>query len=403
MHLCFYSDELSSNFLPLTLTRPLDDLRIGIHTIRQKWETALHAKMVARTMDYYLEGVFTRGTISGIEPTLWLNNRFLPSSELILQIKKLQVGESIWHGNHQVAYFAESEISRSTFSNNTFPVSKGTRFQCAHETSYITQFWDLLQINGEQIQADLNQFNYQTLFSTSFKQSCSSVNPTEIFVANNAHIEPGCVFIADSGPIFIGENVTIGAGTILRGPVAICKSAIVKMGSKISAGTTVGPHCKVGGEIKNSIFHSYSNKSHDGFMGNSIIGQWCNFGAGTITSNLKNNFGLVKLSHWETGISSNTGVQFFGAVVADHSKTAIGTKLNTGTVCGVSSNILSSGFPPKIIRSFNWLSDNGLMEYRFNHALETMKAMMARRDVTLTNHYKEMMAFISKSEQTSSG
>ncbi|HET6527577.1 MAG TPA: hypothetical protein VFG39_02385, partial [Balneolaceae bacterium] len=173
-----------------------------------------------------------------------------------------------------------------------------------------------------------------------------------------------------------------------------CKGTTINMGAKIYGKTTIGPVCKVGGEINNSIFHSYSNKGHDGFMGNSLIGQWCNFGAGTNTSNLKNNYSNIRITNWENQEEIETGQQFFGTVMGDHSKTAINTQLNTGTMCGVSCNIFSADFPSKFIPSFSWVGSNVIQTYRLDKALETMKAVMARRNVELTDEYRQLMKYI---------
>lgn len=181
---------------------------------------------------------------------------------------------------------------------------------------------------------------------------------------------------------------------MIKGPVAICEYAQVKMQARIYNSTTIGPVCKAGGEINNCIFHSYSNKSHNGYAGNSIFGQWCNLAAGTITSNLKTNYGPIKIPHWDSGELSEDSVQFFGTVFGDFSKTAIQTKINVGTICGVSSNIFVSVFTPKKIPSFTWLGDDGPKEYDFPKAIEAMRAMMARRDVDLDNDYIQMMKAI---------
>ncbi len=187
------------------------------------------------------------------------------------------------------------------------------------------------------------------------------------------------------------ENAKVEAGSILRGPVVVGEGTTVKMASRIYGGSTIGPVCKVGGEVSNCIFHSYSNKAHDGFTGNSLFGQWVNLGADTNTSNLKNNYSTVRMANWVTRKEEETGVQFLGTVMADHSKTAINTMLNTGTMCGVSSNIFMGGFPPKFIPSFSWVGSSEFGVYKFDKAIEAMKAMMKRRNVELTEAYQKMM------------
>jgi UDP-N-acetylglucosamine diphosphorylase/glucosamine-1-phosphate N-acetyltransferase len=188
------------------------------------------------------------------------------------------------------------------------------------------------------------------------------------------------------------------AGALIRGPVAICEGATVNMGAKIYENTTIGPVCKVGGEINNCIFHSYSNKGHDGFAGNSVFGQWCNLGADTNTSNLKNNYSTIRITDWNTESEIETEQQFFGTVMGDHSTTAINTQLNTGTICGVNCNIFSADFPPKFIPSFSWVGSNVIKPYKFEKACVTMQAMMSRRDVEFTEEYKALMQHIFNAE-----
>lgn len=398
MQLCFFTDELASNFQPLTLTRPLDDLRIGVLTIGEKWIRHLNPTNTSRLSPAYQRDLFETDPLSEDDLTVWVNSRYLPTPSLIESIQRLKPGDFLYEDSFLVAAMLDGVSSINLLQNDVAP-SKPLNVKTVESNLIsIRYFWELLALNASQIEADLAFFKLPTLDDSASFASCTVLNPQNIFIAKTAIIEPGVILIAEDGPIFIDEGATIEAGAIIRGPVAICKNATVKMKAQIFGGTTIGPVCKAAGEINNVIFHSYSNKAHDGFMGNSVIGQWCNFGAGTITSNLKNNFGKVRLPHWETGKLSEIGVQFCGTIMADHSKTAIGTTLNTGTVCGVSSNILNSGFPPKQIRSFSWVSDNGVMEYRFNHAISTMKVMMARRNVNLSEAYQSMMLTIFEQE-----
>jgi UDP-N-acetylglucosamine diphosphorylase/glucosamine-1-phosphate N-acetyltransferase len=243
-------------------------------------------------------------------------------------------------------------------------------------------------LNGPQIQADIELLSVE---QASLPEYVIVDHENEVYVDPTAHIEPGVTIITEGKPVYIGPNAHVMAGSILRGPLAICERAVIKSGAKIYGKTSIGPVCKVGGEINNCIFHSYSNKGHDGFVGNSLFGQWCNLGADTNTSNLKNNYSPVRLTDWHSGESMDTGQQFIGTIMGDHSKTAINTMLNTGTICGVSSNIFSSGFPPKYIPSFSWMGGGERQLYRFDKAVETMERMMARRDVELTADYQRMM------------
>ncbi|MCG8373990.1 MAG: hypothetical protein MI700_10670 [Balneolales bacterium] len=402
MQLCFFSDQKSSNFLPLTLTRPSDDLRVGVFTIRQKWEAYLKPDSVSRNSEAHISKVFPSDEINPEQPCIWINSRALPNYELVKKIQVLNTNDRIVFNNDLIATKLNGVDSIDVLTTSLFPEPNETINITEIDTQLIQYLGDLLALNGSQIDSDLKFLKTPPLHQSKFATSCVSANPEKIFIEEDAIIEPGCILIANQGPIYIGAKARIEAGAILKGPVAVCEEATIKMGARISDSTTIGPVCKVGGEVMNSIFHSYSNKAHDGFMGNSIIGQWCNFGADTNTSNLKNNYSFITLPHWETGEYHTTG-QFFGSAFGDHSKTSINTMLNTGTVCGVSANIFTSGFPPKMIRSFQWIGDNIHEPYKFDKALEGMQAMAKRRNVDFSDAYIAMMKHIYDSEHTPGG
>ena len=390
MQICFFSDDTAANFNPLTLTRPLDDLRLGIFTIRQKWEFALSADNTSRIVPDYLSGVFPSGTVSEDEDCFWINPRFLPSSKLIQQIKKLPEHNFITYKGNVVAARINGKLSQNFLEKKHLNV-ENLEEQISKEAISIQYLWDLLSLNQSQIIYDIRQSNLIPL--TEFKDESHFVSnrPDNIYLSKDVIIEPGCIIDAEEGPVVIQSGARIEAGSILRGPVAICEGATVKMASRIYGGTTVGPVCKIGGEVSGTIFHSYTNKAHDGFVGSSLFGQWINLGANTVTSNLKNDYSFIKVVDWDTNIPVDTGLQFFGTVMGDHSKTAINTTLNTGTVCGVSSNIFTHELTPNFISSFCWLSAKSSDTYRFDKALEVMQAMMKRRNIKLTKEYQQMM------------
>jgi len=388
MNVCFFEDQQAVHFLPLTLTRPLSDLRIGIRTIAQKWLLRLAVKKYVAITQPHLNKIFSNPT-GHKDSFLFINSRFLPDPKLLSNIKEMQSGDAIVFNKNLIACKCTlSEFQEISADLTNLPSSGITELSGAIEIKFL---WDLLNLNGNQIYEDLKHEHLNKYSEIDPVQGISVVNPQQVFVGENVTIEPGVILIAEEGPVVISNNSKILAGSMLRGPVAICEQATVNMGGKISSATTIGPVCKVGGEISNSIFHSYSNKGHEGFVGNSLIGQWVNLGADTNTSNLKNNYSTVRLTDWQTGEQVDTGQQFLGAILADHTKTSINTMLNTGTVCGVSSNIFSSGFPPKFIPSFSWLGDHGMETYRFEKAAEAMQAMMKRRDVEFSDDYKQMM------------
>lgn len=394
MQLCFFSDGVSSNLMPLTLTRPTDDLRVGILKIREKWLNHLETKSFTRIAPDHISKMPETVSIDKNESCIWINSRYLPSKEVTASILELDDDQAITNQDEVVAIRISGEKSLELHSSKSFDIKKLQFSSHQIDCSSIRYLWDMLSLNAAEITADIALLSPNSLLKKRTLSNCITVNEENIFISDKATIEPGCIFNASYGPIFIGANATIESGSIIKGPVAVCEGATIKMASRIYDGTTIGPVCKVGGEVANSIFHSHSNKGHDGFVGNSLVGEWCNFGADTNTSNLKNNYSQVKLPHWETQELHESGVQFFGTVLADHSKTSINTMLNTGTICGISSNIFSSGFPQKYIPSFSWLSDSGVETYDFEKAIIAMKAMMKRRNVELSQEYYEMMKFI---------
>jgi UDP-N-acetylglucosamine diphosphorylase/glucosamine-1-phosphate N-acetyltransferase len=329
--------------------------------------------------------VFQTPKLDKTKACYYLNSRLLPSEKILAKIDALEVGEALYFENELLVYYSDKS---DLFNPSSIDNSK--KKQLDFKPLRIEFLWDILAINSSQITSDIE------IISSSLSRSKSldhviQVNPNQIYISESATIEPGVILMAEKGPIYIGENAVIEAGTIIKGPVAICNNATVKMRGRIYDGTTIGPYCKVGGEVASTVFHSYSNKAHDGFAGNSIFGQWCNLGADSNTSNLKNNYDFVRIQDWETKQPYKVGFQFFGTVMGDHSKTSINAMLSTGTTCGVSSNIFPSGFPPKYIRSFTWVDGEKNPEFRFDKALEVMKAMMARRKVELNPAYEQMM------------
>jgi len=398
MQICLFEDAEYDPFHPLTLTRPTDDLRIGVLTIADKWVKALEATTCSRILRPPLQHVFDAGNIDPDQSCTWINSRYLPTDNLIERINDLSEGQCLQFGDTVIAANVGGPDSKQWLENGSPEFNKLFVLESTNFLS-ISNLWDLFQLNGREIVRDIALLDAESSNDITVSEQAVLENPSETYIQEGATIEAGCVLNAAKGPIYIGKNATVMSGSLIRGPVAICEDSKVNMGAKIYADTTIGPVCKVGGEVNNSIFHSYSNKGHDGFMGNSLIGQWCNIGADTNTSNLKNNYSTIRVTNWTDRQEIETGQQFIGTIMGDHSKTAINTQLNTGTVCGVSCNIFSNDFPPKLIPSFSWVGSNVIQTYKLDKAFDAMEAIMARRDVELTEEYKQLMTFIFEERQ----
>lgn len=390
MNLCFFEDEKLANFHPLTLTRPIDDLRLGIFTIRDKWIKSLKADSFARIVRPGLQGVFQSGKINPGESCIWINARYLPSDALIEEIHNLQDGTCLLVDSTVIAARVDSQTSQAWFNEGN-PNFSNLLVVESQDYNRLEYLWDFVPVNGREIIRDFTLAGSPEPENTTISAHATLENRDNVTVENGAEIEAGSVLDARKGSIYIGKNATVMAGSILRGPIAVCEGAIVKAGAKIYGNTTIGPVCKVGGEVSNTIFHSYSNKAHHGYIGHSVVGQWCNFGAGATVSNLKTNYSNVRVPHWEKEEELDSGQKFVGVIFGDYSKSAINAVINSGTVTGVCCNILSRDFPPKFIRSFSWVGSNVIQPYKIDKALDAMKIMMSRRDVELSGDYKKMM------------
>ena len=399
---CYFEDDLLENFHPLTLTRPVYDLRVGIYTLGEKWVNALQSPhKICGPIREHLRGVFDEYKFDeSTEEILWINPRFIPNKNLVEQLQKLVPESGLLSGSGSlIAAKVTQQIHNRWMENGITSDEISTSKIEADSITEVKNIWELFQLNGNQINQDISWLD-RSLFIDKIEASfphATFINADQIYIEEGANIEAGAILIAEKGPIFIGKNAHIMAGAIIRGSSAICNNSVVKMGAKIYEDTTIGPVCKVGGEISNVIFHSYSNKAHDGYAGNSVFGQWCNIGADTNTSNLKNNYSTVKVRDWHTNKMMDTGQQFIGTIMGDHSKTGINSMLNTGTLCGVCCNLFSDDYPPKHVPSFSWISGNNIVPYHFEKAIEAMEKMMQRRSVELTPAYKNMMKAIFRS------
>ncbi|MDE3740746.1 GlmU family protein [Maribacter polysaccharolyticus] len=383
MNYILFDGPVRDALLPFTFTRPVAEIRVGILTIREKWEKYLNTTITTITEDYLSE----RYPMVELEENVLLNSSFLPNGSLVDHILSLQENQAIFKGEDVIAFFAKEgqEVDFSTFDIIEFE----------EDVMIIENTWDIFSKNGEALQADYDLIT-EGRTSAPISETNSLIHPENIFLEEGASVEYS-ILNATDGPIYIGKDAEVWEGSLIRGGFALCHNAVVKMGGKIYGATTVGPHGKVCGEISNSVIFGYSSKGHEGYLGNSVLGEWCNIGADSNNSNLKNNYAKVRLWNYATEKFEQTGLQFCGLMMGDHSKTAINTMLNTGTVIGVNTNIYVPGFPKNFVPSFSWGGATGFTTYLPEKAFETAKVMMARRgvefcqqDADILNHVFEL-------------
>jgi UDP-N-acetylglucosamine diphosphorylase/glucosamine-1-phosphate N-acetyltransferase len=378
MQIIFEDNGLHLSLAPVTLTKPVAEIRVGILTIKESW---LH----------YLEKNFETIDVR-YETAPHLNVKFPApiSSEGIRIMGNIKPSQTIVQAVLDLPGNATLVVNAETVAIKGNGEQKHVLLES--ELVCIKRPWDIFQQNGLAIQLD-----YDYLTQNRISAPLSATNRVSgighVFIEEGAKIEHA-ILNAEAGPIYIGKNATIMEGSLIRGPFALCDDASIKMGAKIYGPTTVGPHCKVGGEVNNSVFQAYSNKGHDGFLGNSIIGEWCNLGADTNSSNLKNNYGFVKIYDYETQKLEPTKLQFCGLIMGDHSKSGINTMFNTATTVGVSANVFGAGFPSKYIPSFTWGGAEQSEQFILEKAFEVAENMMARRKVPFTEADRSILSYL---------
>lgn len=389
--LFLFEDATADHLQPLTLTRPAHDLRIGLTTIREKWERALGMSSAASPLRTHLAGVFPAATPrQRSSPAIWINARYLPTPGLVAAIRLRQEGHVREEDDIVVAWSTPEQTAAWCDAGRPQPTGTARRLD-GPPSSRLVHAWDLIPLVPAAIEADVADCDWTAGTGPAWSRSAVVDRPERLFMHPTAVVEPGAIVVCEEGAVALDAGSRVMAGAIIRGPVAVGQGATVRMGARLYGGTTIGPHCKVGGEVATSVFHSYSNKAHEGFVGNSVFGQWVNLGADTTASNLKMTYGTVKLVDWATGLEVDSGAQFLGTVMGDHCKTGINTMLNTGTVCGVSSIVVGAGFPARTIPSFKWVQPGSLVDYRLDKAIIDMERMMARRGVVLDHAYRRMM------------
>ena len=368
MNFILFDGSVRNSLLPFTFTRPVADIRIGVLTIREKWEKFLGFTTTSITEEY-LEAKYP---MVELEENVLINASFLPTKSLVEQVRNLSENQAIFKGEEVIAFFTSD-----TQEDVDFTLYK--QIECSGDVLQLKNTWDIFSLNDKAIKADYDLIT-QGRTSAPIPEGVHAINKENIFIEEGATISFSSLN-ASTGPIYIGKDSEIMEGCLVRGPFALCEYSILKMGAKIYGATTVGPYCKVGGEVNNSVLFGFSSKGHEGFLGNSVLGEWCNVGADTNTSNLKNNYAEVKLWDYHKERFTNTGLQFCGLMMGDHSKCGINTMFNTGTVIGVSANIFGSGFPRNFIPSFSWGGAAGFTTYQLNKVIEVAKVVMKRREL----------------------
>jgi UDP-N-acetylglucosamine diphosphorylase/glucosamine-1-phosphate N-acetyltransferase len=372
MNYILFDDWRRMDLLPLTFARPVADIRAGITTIREKWENFLQVKTSSLT-EKYLSRKFP--LITEAENIL-INGAVIPNEELVRMIVNMKPGQILVKDDYIVAqHITEDELKKTGKSN----AAETAEIQLEIPFIRLNNTWEVFTLNDELMRQDFIRL-------TKGRKSAKASATNHIIGEENLFIEEGAVMEfssvnASTGPVYIGRNTEIMEGSLIRGPFALLDHSVVKMGTRIYGATTVGPHSKVGGELNNVVIFGYTNKVHDGFLGNSVIGEWCNIGAGTSSSNLKNTYEQVKIWSYSYESFINTGLQFCGLIMGDHCKTGINTMFNTGTVVGVFANIFGAGFMRNFIPSFTWGGPSGFKTYDINKAMETASSVYARRNL----------------------
>jgi UDP-N-acetylglucosamine diphosphorylase/glucosamine-1-phosphate N-acetyltransferase len=381
MNYILFDGTVRNALLPFTFTRPVADIRIGILTIREKWEKYLGYTTTTLTEEYLME----KYPMVEMEENIMINASFLPNPILIDMVQNLNPKEAILFGEEIIAFHTHDTQEDIDFDEYELIEYEG-------DVLRIENTWDIFAKNDAAIREDFELLT-EDRFSQPIPKSVNVIAPENIFIEEGAKLE-FVTLNASTGPIYIGKNAEIMEGSVIRGPFALCEEAQVKLATKVYGATTVGPHCRIGGEVNNSVLFGYSNKGHDGFLGNSVLGEWCNIGADSNNSNLKNNYEEVRLWSYETEGFARTGLQFCGLMMGDHSKCGINTMFNTGTVVGVSANIFGSGFPRNFVPSFSWGGASGFTTYITKKAFETAKIAMSRRHVEFTEEDAKILEHV---------
>lgn len=386
-NIILFDDMVRDRLLPFTFIRPVAEIRMGILTIREKWERWLKQPVSQLTRDYLQE----KYPLVAADENLLINGSVTPNPQLLDEVLSLRHGEVLMKEHCMVAL----RVNRNELTDFDLATPEGfTARECLSPVFRISRPWHIFYHNGQELTHD---FELITAGRTSAPISSTNhlLHQERIFAEEGAALEY-VTLNAVNGPIYLDRDTEIMEGALIRGPFALCEGARVKMGAKIYGPTTLGPYSKAGGEITNAVFFAYSNKVHEGYVGNSVVGEWCNIGADSNTSNLKNNYSLVKVWDYVSGRAEETGLQFCGMLMGDYSKCGINTMFNTGTVIGVSANIYGAGFPGNFIPSFSWGGAAGFETYRADKSIETIEKAMMSRQIQLTETDRKIITSVFK-------
>jgi len=381
MNYILFDGPSRNNLLPFTFTKPVADIRIGILTIREKWEKYLGFTTTTVTEDYLSE----KYPMVEMEQNVMVNASYLPNFKIVELITGLKEDQAIFNGEDVIAFYTTDNQENINFDDYE-------AIEFNDDILKIENTWDIFSKNGDAIQDDFELLT-KNRNSQPIPESNNVINANSIFIEEGAKLEFSTLN-ASQGPIYIGKDAEIMEGATIRGSFAICEGAVVKMGTKVYGPTTLGPFSTFGGEIKNSVVFGFSNKGHEGYLGNSVIGEWCNLGADTNNSNLKNNYAEVRLWDYNTEGFAKTGLQFCGLMMGDHSKCGINTMFNTGTVIGVNANIFGSGFPRNFVPSFSWGGNHGFTTYQTKKAFEVARVVMERRGIDFTKKDESILEYV---------
>jgi len=383
MNYILFDDYSWENLLPLTFTRPVSEIRMGILTIREKWEKRLQTTCSYLTQDYLAE----KYPLKTESQNILINGAVVPGREMVNYLHQLTNNQALVYRNEIIAARLTEEKIDDFYDKKLRDIDI---IELQNENIVKLNYpWEIFKYNGKAIEEDLSLI-------TENRESKTLSSTNNLLGENPIFLEPGAkvefaTLNTTFGPIYIGKNAEIMEGSVIRGGMALCENAVLKMGTRIYGPTTIGPECKVGGEVNNSVLFAFTNKGHDGFLGNSVLGEWCNLGADTNNSNLKNNYATVKMWNYAEEKFIDTHQQYCGLIMGDHCKCGINTMFNTGTVIGVNANIFGEGFPRNFVPSFSWGGAKGFKEYQPDKAFDVANRVMEKKNKSLDDKEKEIL------------